>query len=72
MVKIIRQGTHPDKKVLKTECKRCTTVFEFECGEAVDKEPFPGDPRDLRDRGGAHYYIQCPYCQTMCKQVGYN
>lgn len=50
-MKIIQAGALPEKKVYKTTCSHCKTVFEFEKHEAR----FIPDPRD-----GSFLQIKCP------------
>ena len=58
-MKIIREGRLPEKQVHECTCRYCSTVFEFERGEA---KHVPA--RDQRDTDELH--IDCPLCKRVC------
>jgi len=55
-MEIIKKGSLPSEKEIKTTCRNCGTVFKF---KAVEAE-LVFDRRD-----GNFYKIDCPLCKTM-------
>lgn len=55
-MKIISRGDFPLRHVIRTSCRNCQSVFEFEPKEAERIE-------DNRD--GDFYSIRCPVCDNI-------
>ena len=56
MVRIIKEGQLPEKKLYQKACQHCKTQYEFERGEAR----YESSPKNE-----SYLIINCPFCGKL-------